>query len=413
MDRQRRPIAIFLLSVTGLITSIYLTYLHHQIFTDQLTDFSFCGISRAISCETVTASPQAEWFGVPLAWYGAMYYLLILILSLFAWPKPDRDTAAPIRLIFLLAGVALAIDLYLAYTMVFVIGSLCLLCLLTYFLNLGILYLAYRTGEEPVGTMVTKAAAGMIPGKARTGIILSFVLVAVLGVLGAHQLRQAIDEQLAGFDEAGYLKFRASAARIQVDIGFDPYLGPSDADLTIVEFSDFQCPFCRNAHLILQTVLPAYQDRVKLVFKNLPLGLDCNPTLQKMLREVHPNACKLARLGEVAARQGKFWPLHDLIFERQPEFEEKKLTEDDLLDLAREASLDVNNLEARMNDPAIKEAVSKDVKAAIRAGIQGTPTFLFNGLLIKGMPSPKVLQRIIEIELEAAASQPRRSHDQG
>lgn len=404
MDRQRRPIAIIILSVTGLITSIYLTYLHHQIFTGQLTDFSFCGISRTISCETVTASPQAEWLGVPIAWYGVMYYLLILILGLFAWPKPGRDTATSIRLIFLLSGVALTLDLYLAYTMAFVIGSLCLLCLLTYLLNLGILYLAYRTGQEPMGAMVAKAADGIVPGKARAGIILSFALVAALGVLGGYQLRQAIDEQLASFDEAGYLKFRAGTARMQVDISSDPYLGPSDADLTIVEFSDFQCPFCRNAHLILQMVLPAYQDRVKLVFKNLPLGIDCNPTLQKLLRDPHPSACKLALMGEAAARQGKFWPLHDLVFEHQTDFREERLSKEDLIKLAKEAGLDIKLLENALSDPALEEAVSRDIQAANKLHIQGTPTFLFNGLLIKGIPSPKILQRIIEIELAAAGS---------
>ncbi len=400
-QRQKLLISILILSVAGLATSLYLTYLHQQIFTGKLTDFSFCGFSRGISCETVTASPQAEWFDVPLAWYGAMYYLLFLFIGLSCILRPARNTSIAICLILLFSAVAVAIDVYLAYIMVFVIGNLCLLCLLTYMLNLAILYLAFRAAATPIRKLIKDAVADFTTGRTRTAILLSFITVAATGILGAHELRQAIDDQLASFNEDDYRKFRANTPRLTVDIRSDPYIGPSDADLTIVEFSDFQCPHCRKAHFILQTILPAYKNRVKLVFKNLPLGMECNPNLQGSSRDFHPSACRLASLGESATKLGKFWPLHDLIFEHQADFKNRPVSETELLKLAKEAGLDASLMEAT-GDAELEKAIHDDIKAANQAGIQGTPSFLFNGLLIRGIPSPKVLQRIIDIELEAS-----------
>ncbi|MFQ5354998.1 MAG: vitamin K epoxide reductase family protein [Mariprofundaceae bacterium] len=398
--RQTLFISILVLTAAGLATSIYLTYLHQHIFTGKLTDFSFCGFSRGISCETVTASPQAEWFSIPLAWYGAMYYLLFMFLGLAAILRPVRDASTATCLILLFSAVAVAIDVYLAYIMAFVIGSLCLLCLLTYILNLAILYLAFRTASPPISKLIKNAIVDFATGRARAAVLLSFVTVAAVGILGAQELRRATNDQLASFNEDDYRKFRADTPRLTVDTRSDPYIGPLNADLTIIEFSDFQCPHCRKAHFILQTILPAYKNRVKLVFKNLPLGMECNPNLQGSPRDFHPSACQLANLGESATKQGKFWPLHDLIFEHQADFKNRRISKDELLNLAKKAGLDTSLVETSAYNAELDKAIHDDIQAANQAGILGTPSFLFNGLLIRGIPSPRVLQRIIDIELE-------------
>ncbi len=138
-------------------------------------------------------------------------------------------------------------------------------------------------------------------------------------------------------------------------------------------------------------MLPGYGDQVKLVFKNMPLSM-------------HHSAKALARLSEVAHKQGKFWPLHDLIFERQAEFKDTPLDKNALMELAKDASLDMARVEKDYEGSAAEKAVKADRKEAERLKIRSTPVLLFNGLLIRGVPPPAVLKRIIELELERVSA---------
>lgn len=402
MQKKRYLIYIGIMAIIGLIASGYLTYLHQQIFSGQLTDFSFCGISRTISCEAVSASPYSEWFGAPVAWYGVLAYMLWLSLAGIALLRPEKDAETALGLIFITAACGLMIDMYLAYMMAFRIHSLCLLCLLTYILNLIILVLTFRAIDKPVHLSIKKASAITIPCGSKTHYIFPalLVLIAGIGLGGGNELRKTVENELAHFDEADFMHFRLSAPRYIINIASDPFIGEKDAKLTIVEFSDFQCPHCKKAHLMLQTILPPYLDRVKLVFKNLPLGRACNPMMGG--RELHSAACMLARLGEAAAEQNQFWPVHDLMFEHQSKLSEEPLSKENILDLGRQAGLDISRLEAAYDAPKSRQEVRQDIDEAMRLEIRGTPTYLFNGLLIRGIRSPKVLQRLIEIELKNA-----------
>jgi len=408
MQERKNLIAILVLSGSGLATSLYLTYLHIQIISGDLTGSSICNFSRRISCSAVAASPQAEWFGVPIAWLGTMVYLLFLVFTLAALIRPAKNSAAAISLIQTIATVAVVIDVYLAYVMAFEIGSLCLFCLLTYALNIAILLLCLHTSRGLPKGSATDAIKGLIPlsGKTRPAFVIGAVIVISAGALGGQKLIQMQADALSSFDEAGYMQFRAHAKRFRMDISSDPFLGAKDAALTIIEFSDFQCPHCKKAHEMLESILPAYRNRVKLVFKNMPLGIECNQKFRAASggQDLHPAACALARLAEAAYRQGRFWPAHDLIFSRQREFGNRAPSRRVLLKMAGDAGLDVGRAERDMASPATEASINADLDNAYRADIKGTPTFLFNGLLIRGLPPPNIFRRLIEIELTASRS---------
>jgi protein-disulfide isomerase/uncharacterized membrane protein len=381
---------MLILSVIGLLSSIYLTYLHQQIFTGKLEDFGFCGISRSISCEAVSASPYSKIFGIPLAWLGVLLYLFWIALAAIAAFKPENNSRISNGLILVTSAAAVASNIYLGQVMFFILGTLCLLCLLTYALNLVVLVLALR---QTKGFRLASVAAGiraMIPfsGQTRFGFVLIFILIAAVGVIGQFQMQKGI-EAASKFDEAEFRKFQEASPRQDVDTASDPFHGGVDAKLTIVEFSDFQCPHCRKAYVVLQTVLPGYGDQVKLVFKNLPLGF-------------HHSAKALAQLGEAAQKQGGFWPLHDLIFERQTEFEDTPLDKKALMKFAKDAGLDMARMKRDYGDPSTEKAVEADKQEAERLKIHSTPVFLFNGLLIRGLPPLAILKHIIELELERA-----------
>jgi protein-disulfide isomerase len=158
--------------------------------------------------------------------------------------------------------------------------------------------------------------------------------------------------------------------------------GPADAPITIVEFSDFQCPFCRNAAKTVQEVARKYGSQVRLAFRDLPL------------RHLHQNAQMAAEASRCAADQGKFWPYHDLLFANQANLDRSAL-----LQHARTANLNGATFQSCLDSGKHKDAVEKDVQEAQAAGVSGTPAFFINGVLLKGDVPASAFEKVIEEEL--------------
>ncbi len=153
---------------------------------------------------------------------------------------------------------------------------------------------------------------------------------------------------------------------VKIDIGKSPVKGPSDAKITIVEFSDFECPFCSRGKATMDEVLKAYPNDVKIAFKNLPLPF-------------HKSAVPAAKAAMAANMQGKFWEMHDKLFENQ-----RELTPANFEKWAQEIGLDVAKFKTDMNNPEIDKQIEEDKKIAEAQGIQGTPGFFVNGVAVRG-----------------------------
>ncbi len=165
---------------------------------------------------------------------------------------------------------------------------------------------------------------------------------------------------------------RASARDIPIEAGRDFILGPEDARVTLVEFSDFECPYCRSAANGVHDVMEQFDGDVRLVFKNFPLDITCN---QQMKEPMHRLACKAATLAWCAGRQDEalFWDTHDALF-REP-----RLTADTLNRIPQDLGLDLQTLDGCLNAPTSSEAVKEDIALGRRLGVTGTPVFFANG----------------------------------
>ena len=151
--------------------------------------------------------------------------------------------------------------------------------------------------------------------------------------------------------------------------------GPAEARLSIVAFSDFQCPYCVRAFRDLRDLLRDHPD-VRLVFRHFPLDPSCNG---HVTRSVHPNACLAAIAAECAAQQDRFWEYHDLLFENNDHLER-----DSLFGYARDLHLDITAFRTCLDDPATRARIGVDVEAGARAGVASTPTLFINGRAIEG-----------------------------
>ena len=161
-----------------------------------------------------------------------------------------------------------------------------------------------------------------------------------------------------------------------------PVMGPANARITLVEFSDFQCPYCSKAVAQINATLKAYPNDVRLIFKQYPL-------------DSHPEAAISAAASLAAHRQGKFWPMHDVMFANRP-----KLSRQSILAWAKEIGLDMNRFTADLDSDAIRKDVLRDQADGDKAGVEGTPTVFLNGQRYNGDLAPDAIKPVIEGELK-------------
>ncbi len=177
-----------------------------------------------------------------------------------------------------------------------------------------------------------------------------------------------------------------AAVRVDMAITGAPVRGTPDAAVTVVEFSDFECPFCKQAHGTVTKVMERYAGKVRLVYRDLPL------------ERIHPQARGAAEAARCAQDGGKFWEYHDLLFLRSP-----KLAPEDLKRYAKEVGLDAQKFDACVASGAHKESVQRDMEEGARLGITGTPAFFINGRLLTGAQPVEAFARIIDDELTRTA----------
>jgi protein-disulfide isomerase len=171
--------------------------------------------------------------------------------------------------------------------------------------------------------------------------------------------------------------------------------GPRDAAVTIVEFSDFQCPACAQAFGDLHDLLGRRAD-VRLVFRHFPLDPSCNA---KVTRALHPEACLAAMAAECAAQLSRFWEYHDRLFANQ-----HALDRDSLFRYARELGLDIASFRTCLDAPATRARIMEDIDAATRAGVTSTPTLFINGRVIAGALERQYYDYALIIERHARVS---------
>ncbi len=142
----------------------------------------------------------------------------------------------------------------------------------------------------------------------------------------------------------------------------DHHLGASPAPVTVVEYGDFECPNCKQAAPAVKLLLERFPGRVRLVYRHFPL------------EEVHPHALHAALAAEVAAGQGKFWPMHDMLFDNQ-----RHLKLPQLRGYAQRLELDLLRYDAEMEGELYLQRVREQIEGGERSGVRGTPTFFLNG----------------------------------
>lgn len=176
-----------------------------------------------------------------------------------------------------------------------------------------------------------------------------------------------------------------SASPARVPVAGSPQRGPDGAYVTIVEFADFQCPYCAKAAATVRQLLLAYPPAdVRVVFKHLPLS-------------IHERAMPAALAAQCAAEQGQFWGMYDLLYDNNALLSDANLRDD-----AQRLGLDVTAWSACLTSEAAKQAIDEDVALSDALGVSGTPTFFVNGYAIVGAAPLDTFKALVDREMAKA-----------
>jgi protein-disulfide isomerase len=169
-------------------------------------------------------------------------------------------------------------------------------------------------------------------------------------------------------------------ARLSIPVSDSDHVeGAADAAVTLVQYGDFECPYCGQAYPIVKEIQSRVGSRLRFVFRNFPLV------------QSHPHAERAAEAAEAAAAQGKFWEMHDLLYQNQ-----RALKDADLVRYAQELGLDADRLRSDLLQEKYRERVRQDFMSGVRSGVNGTPTFFINGVRHDGAYDSATLSDAIE-----------------
>jgi protein-disulfide isomerase len=222
----------------------------------------------------------------------------------------------------------------------------------------------------------------------KTGSTLAFdqIKAQVKQLLKNSEIQQAREKYTDSLRDKAEVSILLQSPSVQV--AFDPerVAGSAEAPVTIVEFGDFQCPFCGKVEPTLQVLLEKYKGKVKLSYRDFPLS------------QIHEHAEMAAEASRCALAQGKYWEMHEAMFADQA-----KLDETNLVNTAAGLGMNQNSFESCLKSGKYKAAVQQDIEAGSQVGVNATPTFFINGEFLDGAQSEADFTTIIDRQLAAAA----------
>ncbi|MEW6079347.1 MAG: vitamin K epoxide reductase family protein [Thermodesulfobacteriota bacterium] len=369
-------VPVLLLALAGLLDSAYLSYSHYRVYTD-ISYSSFCAVSKAINCDTVSQSPYAIFLDIPVPVWGVIGYLFLVILVVFAGLDKSRDKSGW-TLLTVICGAYSAYSIVLALISNYLIHSYCIMCIASYGINFALLVYCWlirrRFSVDPFW-------------KGLYGDALFFASLpkhqVVTGIFGLAVISTLVF--LPEYWKMGYGTLNINLPHGMTEDGH-PWIGAENPELTIVEFTDYLCFQCRKMHYYLRRLVEAHPDKIRLVHRHFPVDNKFNPLIKD---KFHVGSGKLALLAIYAAQKGKFWEASDLLFQVPRE----NLP---LPAVAEMTGLDARELAWALRSEWIRYLLLNDIREGLKLGVVGTPTYVINNEMYLGIIPQHVVSAIVD-----------------
>ena len=396
---RRATLFALVCAVIGLVVSIAAAYVHYRLLYDP-TYRSFCDVSSRISCTEVYMSRFSTVRGVPVAIFGAMWFVIAGLFSTAALRARDSVRESVPGYLFVLSTLALAVILYLAYASFVILKAVCLLCLVTYAAVIGLFLVSGAATTFPMTTLPRRAARDVrILAASPLALTLAVLFFAGAATTLAFFPREASIEAagaatgppppLSQERQSEFERYYASQPRI-------PLIIPNDgAKVLIVKFNDFQCPACGQSYLAYKPIFAKYEaehpGQVKVVLKDYPLNRDCNDAIGQT---IHPAACDAAVAVRLAQQHNRTDAMEEWLYTHQP-----SMTPPSVRQAARDIG-QITDFDAKYQ-PTLA-LVKGDVTLGRQLAVKSTPTFFINGVKLEGMLPPQYFDQAIAYELAHA-----------
>ena len=369
-------IPVLIITLTGFFDSVYLSISHYRNYVDMGYQ-SFCAISRAINCDTVSQSPYSIFLGVPVPIWGVLAYGFFLFLLGFAWPKSPNYK----RTWTLMMLISFAFSIYsivLAFVSSYLIHSYCIMCILSYAINLALLFYTWmirkRFACESFFTSLTLDVRYLLG--------FSKVTIPVASAFSACSLVMILT-----FPPYWHMNPPVLAMNTPTGITADgyPWIGANNPELVITEFSDYRCFQCKKMHYFLRRLIEIHPDKIRLIHRQFPMDDIINPLVKEPF---HAGAAKLAILAIYATEKDKFWEMNDYLFNISKEIEVLNIRK-----IADKTGLELHDMQYVFRDKRLWNILWKDIKEGIEVHqLTGTPGFIINGQTYLGQIPAHILR---------------------
>jgi uncharacterized membrane protein/protein-disulfide isomerase len=386
-----------LLALVGLASAVASLYVHVQM-ARQPGYLSFCDVSATISCTQVYQSQYAYLLGVPVALLGALWYVAVLIVlagAAWGWPGLRENTCG---YVFALSTLGLGFVIYMAFASLYLLKTVCLMCLVTYAAVAGLFVLSGMRTSYPMTTIPRRLwqdARAAIASPIALTLLLVFVIGATSAVafLPALTVRETAAAAQGTDRQSEFVRYWEAQPRVQIPVSAD------GAAVLIVKFSDYQCPACAQSYLDYKEILARfgakYPGAIKVVTKDYPLEMECNSNLT---RDVHPAGCESAAAVRLARLKGRGEAMEDWLYTNHA-----TLTPPAVRQAARDIG-GVTDFDAQY--PAVLNQIKSDIGLGTVLGVNRTPTFFINGVRLEGGLPPAYFEMALQMELKKAGKNP-------
>lgn len=377
---QPLPFAVYyytvaFLALVGLAVSLYLSYSHFRVYTD-IGYKSFCAISKAINCDTVSESSYSIFWRLPVPVWGIVGYVFFFLFLLITENR-DAEHQHLWTLLFLIAAAFTIYSIVLAGISTFYIHSYCILCMVLYAANLLLLFYTRMVRSR-------FKSGGLIEGLKKDIQFLKIRRSSVLGMFTPFLVGIIL---LLLFFPA-YWHFEPPVLNSKLKSGMTedghPWIGAENPKLVITEYTDYQCFQCRKMHFFLRQLIAKYPDRIRLIHRNFPMDHSVNPIVKEPF---HIGSGKMALMAIHAATRNKFWQMNDLLFEM--------VGKSDVIDvrkLAARLEMDPKPLMRSVNDRSAQLLLQQDIISALKLQISGTPAYVINENVYLGQIPPEIIK---------------------
>lgn len=382
---------IFFFALVGSAISVISTLETIKTRSDIFFSGNFCRIGALFDCSSVYSSDEAVFLGIPVAFYGFIFFSWILFSNSLSRFGPF-DQNSPSFLNLVLSTFAFLLCCYKALVMVFSIGSLCLLCISMYIVVVGIGLMVYRifisTNER--SAHITNVL------KVLSVHSVAFVLYASLGIV-LFLITNEVFARKNRFDVEVETREHFSQSKSDLVITDSTLsLGNRNAPIKLVEFIDFECPYCLRLLKQTKSLSAKFRNVIQVILVNYPLDKKVNPHIKV---DFHQYAGLAAQTAICAAMHNKLSEFLDDLLNNP-----KVVIEEYLHDWVKRQEKDEIEYESCLQSEYVKEKLDNDIADATRNGIDATPFIFINGRQVNNWHYIKLLEKIVEAELNEKSS---------